>query len=203
MYTCTCTDYLIKSLSCKHIHAVHMARNNVEIKPVVEENDCPDYTHSLEVLKLLVHQEKLQTSSDTERLKELDLQGLNDITDLFTTSNSIDVLRALVDGMQNAYTIACGLQKMDSVQHFEKKSEYPSNKNFEKQHRLVSTKKKETKRSKLRLKKPNSDDKIILVNELSTNTAKVCALCFSASDKMGSSSSEFLKCVSCKMFNPF
>ena len=80
---------------------------------------------------------------------------------------------------------------MDSVQHFEKKSEYPSNKNFGKQNRLVSTKKKETKRSKLRLKKPNSDDKIGLVNELSNNTAKVLALCFSASDKMGSSSSDF------------
>ena len=60
--------------------------------------------------------------------------------------------------MQNAYTIACALKKMDSVQHFEKKSECPSNKNFLKQHRLVSTKKKETKRSKLRLKKPNSDE---------------------------------------------
>ena len=89
---------------------------------------------------------------------------------------------------------------MDSVQHFEKKSEYPSNKNFGKQNRLVSTKKKETKRSKLRLKKPNSDDKIGLVNELSNNTAKVLALCFSASDKMGSSSSDFLKCVSCDLF---
>ena len=33
---------------------------------------------------------------------------------------------------ENAYTIACGLQKMDSVQHFEKKYEYPSNKKFEK-----------------------------------------------------------------------
>ena len=91
-----------------------MARNNVEIKPVVEENDCPDYTHSLEVL---VHQEKLQTSSTyTQRLKELGLQRLNDIIALLSTSNNIDVLRALVDGMQNAYTIACGLQKMDSVQ---------------------------------------------------------------------------------------
>ena len=97
MYTCTCTDYLIKSLSCKHFYAVHMARNNVELKPVVEENDCPDYTHSLEVLKPLVHQEKLQTSStDTERLKELGLQRLNDITALLTKSNNIDVLRALV-----------------------------------------------------------------------------------------------------------
>ena len=106
-----------------------MARNNVEIKP--------------EVLQSLVHQEKLQASStDAERLKELGLQRLNDITALLATSNNIDVLRALVDGMQNAYTIACGLQKMDSVQHFEKKSEYPSNKNFEKQHRLVSTKRK-------------------------------------------------------------
>ena len=161
MCTYTCTDYLIKSLSCKHIHAVHMARNNVEIKPVVEENDCPDYTHSLEVLKSLVHQEKLQTSSsDTERLKELGLQRLNNITALLTTSNNIDVLRALVDGMQNAYTIACGLQKMDSAHHFEKKSEYPFNKNFKKQHRLVSTKKKETKQTKLRLKKPNSYDNI-------------------------------------------
>ena len=169
-----------------------MARNNFEIKPVVEENDCPDYTHSLEVLKSLVLQEKLQTSStDTERLKELGLQRLNDITALLTNSNNIDVLRALVDGMENAYTKACGLQKMDGVQHFEKKSEYPSNKNFEKQHRLVSTKKKETKRSKLRLKKPNSDYKIRLVNELSTNIANVCALCFSVSDKTGSSSSEF------------
>ena len=89
-----------------------MARNNFEIKPVVEENDCPDYTHSLEVLKSLMLQEKLQTSStDTERLKELGLQRLNDITALLATSNNIDVLRALVDGMQNAYTIACGLQK--------------------------------------------------------------------------------------------
>ena len=97
MYTCTCTESLIKSLSCKHIHEVHRARNNVEIKPVVEENDCPDYTHSLEVLKSLVHQEKLQTSStDTERLKELGLQRLNDITALLTNSNNIDVLRALV-----------------------------------------------------------------------------------------------------------
>ena len=87
------------------------------------------------------------------------LQRLNDIiTALLTTSNNIDVLRALIDGMQNACTIACALQKMNSVQHFEKKSEYPSNKNFVKQHRLVSTKKKETKRSKLRLKKPNSDE---------------------------------------------
>ena len=180
-----------------------MARNNVEIKPVVEENDCPDYTHSLEVLKSLVHQEKLQTSStDAERLKELGLQRLN-ITALLATSNNIDVLRALVDGMQNAYTIACGLQKMDSVQHFEKKCEYPSNKNFEKQHRLVSPKKKETKRSKLRFKKPNSDEKIRLVNELSTNTTKVCALCFSASYKMGSSSSEFFFKCFMQMFNPF
>ena len=32
---------------------------------------------------------------------------------------------------------------------------------------------------------------IRLVNELSTNTAKVCALCFSASDQMCSSSSDF------------
>ena len=89
-----------------------MARNNVEIKSVVEENDFSDYTYSLEVLKSLVHQEKLQTSSTgTERLKELCLQRLNDITALLTTSNNIDVLRALVDGMQNAYTIACGLKK--------------------------------------------------------------------------------------------
>ena len=50
---------------------------------------------------------------------------------------------------ENAYTIACGLQKMDSVQHFEKKYEYPSNKKFEKkQHkRLVSTTKKDINRS--------------------------------------------------------
>ena len=107
MYTCTCTDYLIKSLSCKHIHAMHMVRNNIEN---VEENDCPDYTHSLEVLKSLVPQEKLQTSStDSERLKELGLNRPNDIIALFSTSNNIDVLRALVDGMQNAHTIACGL----------------------------------------------------------------------------------------------
>ena len=78
----------------------------------------------------------------------MDLQRLNDITALLTTSNKIDVLRALVGGMQNAYTIACGFKKMDSVQHFEKKSEYPSNKNFEKQHRLVSTKKKKKKKKK-------------------------------------------------------
>ena len=125
MCTCTCTDYLIKSLSCKHIHTVHMARNNVEIKPVVEENDCPDYTHSLEVLKSLVHQEKLQTSSTyTERLKELDLQRLNDIIALLTTSMSYNVLRALVDGMQNAYsyTIACGLQKKGIVHSILKRS---------------------------------------------------------------------------------
>ena len=112
MYTCTCTGYLIKSLSCKHIHAVHMARNNVEIKPVVEENDCPDYTHSLEVLKSLVHQEKPQpASTDTERLKELGLQRSNDIIALLTTSNNINDLRALVDGNQHAYIITCGLQK--------------------------------------------------------------------------------------------
>ena len=86
---------LLIVLAVKHFHAVHMARNNVEIKPVVEENDCPGYTHSLEVLKSLVHQEKLQTSStDTERLKvkELGLQRLNDINTLLTTSNNIDVL---------------------------------------------------------------------------------------------------------------
>ena len=89
-----------------------MARNNVEIKPVVGENDCPDYTYTLEVLKSLVHQEKLQTSfTDTEGLKELGFQRLNDITALLTTANNIDVLRALLDGMQNAYTIACGLKK--------------------------------------------------------------------------------------------
>ena len=121
-----------------------MARNNVEIKPVVEENDCPDYTPSLKVLKAPVHQEKLQTSSTyTERLKELGLQRLNDIIVLLTTSMSYNVLRSLVDGMKNAYPTACGLQKMDSVQHFEKKSDYSSHKNFEKQHRLVTTKKKE------------------------------------------------------------
>ena len=89
-----------------------MARNNVEIKPVVEENDCPDYTYTLEVLKSLMHQEKLQTPfTDTEGLKELGLQRLNDIKALLTTANNINVLRALVDGMQNAYTIACGLKK--------------------------------------------------------------------------------------------
>ena len=89
-----------------------MARNNVEIKRVVEENDCPDYTYTLEVLKSLVHQEKLQTSStDTEGLKELGLQRLSYITALLTTANNIDVLRALVDEMQNAYTITCGLKK--------------------------------------------------------------------------------------------
>ena len=89
-----------------------MARNNVEIKLVVEENDCPDYTHSLEVLKSLVHQENLQTSStDTERPKELGLQRLNGITALLTTSNNIGVLWSLVDGIQKAYTIACGLKK--------------------------------------------------------------------------------------------
>ena len=65
---------------------------------------------------------------------------------------------------------------------------------------FLQKKKEETKRSKLRLKKPDSDDKIGLVNELSTNTAKVLALCFSVSDKMGSSSSDFLKCVSCDLF---
>ena len=55
-FVCTCTDHLIKSLSCKHNHAVHMARKNVETKPVMEDNDCPDETHS-EVLKSHVHQE--------------------------------------------------------------------------------------------------------------------------------------------------
>ena len=38
---------------------------------------------------------------------------------------------------ENAYTITCGLQKMDSVQHFEKKYEYPSNKKFEKKNNIT------------------------------------------------------------------
>lgn len=146
----------------------------------------------------MVPQDKPEACDDVNRLKTIGLRKSNNIIALINSSNNSSVLRAPIDGLQKAYTIACGLQKFDSKQQFGKKHKYSSTKHFEMQHHFVSTKRKDTKRSKLKLKKPNSDDKIQLADELSSKTANVCALCFSEADKMGNITSEFFECLSCK-----
>lgn len=196
-YTCTCPDFLTKTVTCKHIHAVHKENQGQHEQPA--NNDDPENEDNISFYKTLLCNDKPESSTNIERLKIAALSKASDIMELVNKTNDVATVQAVLKRLQEAHKIGCGLQGCSATQfQNEKKTEYPPNKKIEKQGRIFSTKRKNKKDSKLKLKKPDRCDTDKITSDLSENQAVRCAICFREDDNQDNPDVDWFECVSCQ-----
>ena len=190
MYACSCIDYLLKGLSCKHIHAVHASRNVQVLKN--EDDD----THALETLQSFINPSNGAKAKDINTLRQIGIRKANDIITLLQDSEDNLTIKSIVDGLNNTYNIGSAIKKTKIAEPIINKTEtFAANKHFEAQRRFTSTKRKKPVGSKLKLKKLKALEKDKLLNVVSETKSSVCAQCFCEFDRNGNR--ELVKCISC------
>ena len=105
MYACSCIDYLLKGLSCKHIHGVHASRNVQVLKN--EDDD----THELETLKSFINPSNGAEAKDINTLRQIGIRKANDIITLLQDSEDNLTIKSIVDGLNNTYNIGSAIKK--------------------------------------------------------------------------------------------
>lgn len=178
-FSCTCNDFSIKSVICKHIHFViindHLSGliiSNVVHNEVVENDSIfsnPEIKEHLSTLQI--------NTSNTKNLKNIKLQIVHEankvINNIYSVNNEAVLLQSL--------KLLKNLNSLNSIKETESSStnslniddklkRMPANKNITKQMTFFSTKKKSLKRKEN--KKPSKVDVINIKNMLNNNNVE-------------------------------
>ena len=106
-------------------------------------------------------------------------------------------MNAVYGHLKNALSVLIGL--VDDVQPLELRESIPVNKQFEKQTRFFSTKRKPKQRPKA-LEKPKEGDKEIIFQMLGGQTAILCGICLEEDDRTNSYAVNWVACSRCGLW---
>lgn len=148
MYTCTCPDYLMHTVPCKHIHAVHMLVGLSDLysdaDPDQNETDDPNFFSSLNCQGT----SRATESSDIEKMRTAALAKIEELVDLLNTASDLEIIHFVSERLNDALQVAKGMQCTE-VEHTS-----PAGKAFDSQDIHVPTK----GRPAIKLNKPSSHD---------------------------------------------
>lgn len=157
-YKCTCMDFLIRSIICKHIHFLLLNGPSAQIdkfhENVTVENNS-QFIESLTQSEATVELKKQQIKNDVSAIiTKIDNKSLS-FNKIATISQHVKIAKELLclDGSESSNT-----------KFMTKKSELkePHNKKINKQDCFFSTKKKNLKKDAKYFKKPNEDEKAVI-----------------------------------------
>eukprot|EP00112_Aurelia_sp_Birch-Aquarium-sp1_P015011 Seg3290.1 transcript_id=Seg3290.1/GoldUCD/mRNA.D3Y31 product="hypothetical protein" protein_id=Seg3290.1/GoldUCD/D3Y31 len=167
MYRCECTDFRMRLIACKHIHAIHIRESSgVESGGAAGENGklSEKSTESIEYFEDLLR----STNDQQERLRDIDtlriniLRRISDLTEIVQSSTSPLALRTATAHVNSAITT-----------------------------------RKERKKLPKSLSLPSAaerkDIKAMLIDEV----PQVCAFCFKENDARGDEDVEWVECPQC------
>ena len=198
LYTCTCPDFLIYSISCKHIHAVHTKKT----KSINSHSDMiPDETANYTVMKPeFLGEINTHCCNNLEKGKKSISITIQKIQDLVSICDDADAINAIESRLEDAFVIGSALNKesLPEKSKFNKKKIISSTQKIETVRRFFSTKRKRSKKNKLSLKKPSDINKESLTTELSKNYVFVCAVCFREDDDSDTTDVNWFECLKCK-----
>lgn len=161
-YKCSCVDFLIRTVICKHIHYIAMQGDNINIQV------CPSTSHtgnenSTEVQKLVSCISKRQ---DSDTLKEqIRVKALSVIEGLESGELSNEQLKLMLQH-QNAVLSVSNINVNKFDVENSKISTEPANKNISKQPAFFSTKKKKLKTSNL---SKSTSKEVQIIDEMLNN----------------------------------
>ena len=188
MYSCTCMDATIHTTICKHIHYIHMSITITMPSHTMDAGStstCDDNAVNAEYFSRILssgsstHQTKLQLHSGIYRLQELTHQ---------CTNNSI--LKAALGHVKAAISVMTAMDK--HPQHIlPLKRTYGPNKNSEKQHRFLSTKKKRT--ATPTLSTPSLDTLLKCKETLQQIVPRRCGVCLHEEDNSSGNIIDWMK----------
>ena len=166
-YCCTCTDFLMNNISCKHIHLVH--RNRIfntdlnqpvlddaeNIQPIHDDTGDTDRNNEIDILKNMACAPK----STIAVLKE---QVAIEVASIIAATNSCNYadeenLKMLLKKLKATKHTFESVMENRMVQSIDPKKLH-SRQNVQRQRRFVSTKKKR-KPCKVKLAKPSLEEK--------------------------------------------
>ncbi|XP_065071813.1 uncharacterized protein LOC135696369 [Rhopilema esculentum] len=199
-YSCSCADYAIHSVPCKHIHAIHSNFFENDKQGVqnygAEENE--DVTEKRQYFQ---HQlNKTDKITDLAFIKE-SIQGkMNILSNKVEICSVPDALEAAHEHLKNAIAVLDGISSLNSNQQSLQQAEvFPHNKHFEKQRKFYSTKQKATKKKRT-LTKPSIEDTNNVKENLKQQEVRLCGICFRENDTTNEGMVEWVECASCEVW---
>ena len=105
IYTCSCSDFLFKAVTCKHIHAVHQKEGQVEEQASQVVEDVQEDVDHVQLFKSMLCQDKPEASGDIQKVKSTLLSVTSDIVERVKKINDIAILQEMFQHLKNAYTV--------------------------------------------------------------------------------------------------
>ena len=189
-YGCTCADFSLHALACKHIHVVHISVINeednvlpdIDVSPLAEEEQERRNREYYEAI--LVDSKKISDGgNDHTAARAAFYRNIYDLIDLARNCSNTDALRTANKHINSAKTVMNGIEKISSEFEFEASEMFPSYKKFETQSRFYSTVKRSANNKRPKLSKPDAAECKAAKRRLDRVTPKVCSVCFQEDDK--------------------
>ena len=201
-YTCSCPDFVIHSVPCKHIHSVHTANLSTEQAQTVTtsgENASEVIENERSYFESQIREPMLKDDS-CEELKK-NIAGIVDVfVNRMQECKNREALNAARAHLSNALTVLNGISTThETIEQLEIKQKIPSNKTFDKQPRFYSTKKKIAKKKKS-LTKPTTEEKVQIREILEETIPNVCGVCFEENDQTNDRIVQWLQCSGCEIW---
>ena len=205
-YVCTCPDYAIHSVPCKHVHVIHMDIGTREnLQPNNENFNHEVSEGSIEVDdKRAYFQSQLKSANTVndqlEQSKAAIVKKLETL-ELYVTNCIVpEALGAAGGHLNNAIAVIKGMEKASKgIASLEPSEKFPPNKTFDKQLRFFSTKKKVTKKKKV-LTKPTLEDKECVIELLGEQEISICGVCFKEDDETNAPVVDWVACSKCQIW---
>jgi len=197
VYSCSCPDYMIRSVPCKHVHATHML-TDTDID--VLHNDRKDF-QELSSRKRSYFQRQIGDhdllDSGIATKKRDARKVMETITRKLESTNDSAIVNAVHGHLKNALSVLNGM--LEDVGTLELRENIPVNKHFEKQTRFFSTKRKPKQKPKV-LEKPTAEDKEGIFQILEGHTANLCGICLEEDDRTNSNAVNWIACSRCGLW---
>jgi len=195
--SCSCPDYMIRSVPCKHVHATHML-TDIEID--VLHNDMKDF-QELSSRKRSYFQRQIADhdvlDSGIATKKRDARKVMETLTRKLESTNDSAIINAVHGHLKNALSVLNGM--LEDVGTLELRENIPVNKHFEKQTRFFSTKRKPKQKPKV-LEKPTAEDKEGIFQILEGHTANLCGICLEEDDRTNSNAVNWIACSRCGLW---
>ena len=175
-YSCSCADYAIHSVPCKHIHAIHSIffENNKQGVQNYGAKENEDVTGKRQYFQ---HQlNKTDKITDLAFIKE-SIQGkMNILSNKVEICSVPEALEAAHEHLKNAIAVLDGILSLNSNQQSLQQAEvFPHNKHFEKQRKFYSRKQKATKKKRT-LTKASIEDTNNVKENLKQQEVRLCGI---------------------------
>lgn len=208
MYRCGCTDFNVRGIPCKHIHAVHMRQPNgsedanlarINAEPMVQDEEAANKEYFQGMLE--TNAENTVRMFDVDKIRTAIMGKIADLTEIVQNSTSPLALRTAMAHVNSAITVAQGLGRLENEHAYDLKptNRFPANKNFELQPRFLKTK-KQTKKPIKSLSLPTAEERRSVKTKLAEEVPLICAFCFKENDAANNVDVDWVECPQCGLW---